>query len=547
MLVFIDKLAVNIPFQDDWDMIPVGMNWHQGTLGFADFWQQHSEHRLAALKGLIWMIGRLTNFDFVAEMFAGFIFAALTLVLIVDLILRVDSERRVLPWIAIVAPVSSLLLFSLVQQESWFWGTASLQLFLVNLCAVTLVWALTRWPDHWRSLTAAAACVIVAMFTEVSGLVLWVVGALATGLGPQARRQRTPRVIVWALVAASVCGAYFWRLNWQAFSVAATVWHPSRLAVFAGACLGLPLASWTTAAWSSAVGWGGGVVFCLASIAVYVRDLMLFRRLYPFLLLATYGLLVCLLIAAGRAAGPPETALTSHYAFAPTLFWIAAVVMLAAAVTTVQRALTPRTRPIAVAAIAVAIALLGSGYWRANLHGYQLAYARSRNLQMASAAISSSAEPPREVLRFLYPPDEERVRRLLAELRTYGLGPFSTRSKNEAARRAAEFTTTPATAGSDGFHDGGDCNGTTGWAWDPAHRDAAVVLDVWSGDTRLGTVTANWFRWDLLRDRKGNGQHAFFFLFPTQTQLRTGRPVTVTFADTGRPLRGSPRIIPCSD
>ena len=100
---------------------------------------------------------------------------------------------------------------------------------------------------------------------------------------------------------------------------------------------------------------------------------------------------------------------------------------------------------------------------------------------------------------------------------------------------------------SDGFHDGGDCSGTTGWAWDAAHPDAPVVLDVWSGDTLLGTVTANWFRWDLRTTGKGNGQHAFRFLFPAQMELQTGRVVSVTFAGTLRPLRGSPRLVECRD
>jgi hypothetical protein len=166
---------------------------------------------------------------------------------------------------------------------------------------------------------------------------------------------------------------------------------------------------------------------------------------------------------------------------------------------------------------------------------------------MALATLVSEAAPPRDVLRFLYPPDEERALSLIAELHRYRLGPFADGFTQQAARLTEQFTGTAAGPAADGFHDGGDCNSTTGWAWDPAHPDRPVLVDVWVGDTRLGTVTADWFRWDLLTTGVGNGQHAFRFRFPTQAELRTGRVVTVTFAGTRHPLRGSPRTVRCLD
>ena len=72
-----------------------------------------------------------------------------------------------------------------------------------------------------------------------------------------------------------------------------------------------------------------------------------------------------------------------------------------------------------------------------------------------------------------------------------------------------------------------------------------MALDVWSGDSLLGTVTADWFRWDLLAKGKGDGQHVFRFLFPMQGTLGTGRMVKITFAGTDRSLRGSPKIVYC--
>jgi hypothetical protein len=341
-------------------------------------------------------------------------------------------------------------------------------------------------------------------------------------------------------------GLYMWDLQGATSPLAGVVSQPTRVLIFAGACLGLPFAAWTNVAWSALVGWTGFAAFCLAAWHVRSRDRNLFHALLPFLLLATHAFLAVLLIAVGRSGGGLQSALTSHYAFAPTLFWIAVVVMGGAVMATVREGWFARVHSIALAMGVILIGLLALGFAKTNAAGFRDAYTRSRNLRMAEASLISEGGPSREVLRFVYPPDEERARRLIAELRLYQLGPFSTdllRAMSSVRPPAAVV----ASEAVEGFHDGGDCHGTTGWAWDPTAPDRPVQLDIWLGDTRLGTVTANWFRWDLLQAGKGDGRHAFRFLFPTQSELETGRVVTVTLAGTKRALRSSPRTVPCRD
>ena len=60
-----------------------------------------------------------------------------------------------------------------------------------------------------------------------------------------------------------------------------------------------------------------------------------------------------------------------------------------------------------------------------------------------------------------------------------------------------------ATTAADGFVDGGTCESVTGWAWDPSQPDSPLALDLWTGDKKLGTVTAKWFRRDLTPREKG--------------------------------------------
>ena len=141
--VLIRALGVNVPFEDDWDVLAVVTKWHAGTLAVADFWQQHSEHRIAALNGMFWAVGAVTELDLVEAMRVGFALSVIKLALLVDIIRRHLSG----PANRLIAPLvlaSSLLMFSLVQHEDWFWATASLQFSLLNLCTVMLVWLLSR-------------------------------------------------------------------------------------------------------------------------------------------------------------------------------------------------------------------------------------------------------------------------------------------------------------------------------------------------------------------------------------------------------------------
>lgn len=528
-------------------MLAVVTRWQAGTLTFGDFWDQHSEHRIAVLKGMVWAVGAATDFDVVAAMRIGFALSAIKLALLIDLIRRsLRGHARHL--IAPLALVASLLMFSLVQHEDWFWATTSLQFSLLNLCTVMLVWGLACRPDSWTALAVAIGSAVLAIFTEISGHVLWVTGGLAVWFFTQRRARGAQRLAVWLAAATTMSLIYMWNLRWAPSANATTFLEsPGRFLAWTGALLGLPFAFWMPVRWAAVVGFAGTIPLVLGTRWLYKSNRPLLASLLPFLLFALHGMLVCILIAVGRSGGDPNSALTSHYSFAPNLYWVAVLTISAAAASVRLSAATSRHRLMGLAAAGTAALCLAASFAEGNIVGYQKAYTRSRNLQMARAALSSTAEIPRPVLRFLYPPDEERARTLVTQLRAARLGPFSSSAGADDMALASPSTPVPAGPAADGFLDGGDCLGTTGWAWDPAHPDTPVTLDVWSGESLLGTVTADWFRWDLLATGRGNGQHAFRFVFPAQGSLGTGRAVTVRFAGTNRGLRGSPTTVYCRD
>lgn len=543
ILVLILRLAVNVPFQDDWDTVSVLAKWHEGTVSFGDFWQQHNEHRIPSLRALIWLLGIFSNYNVVIEMLVGFVFAVLALPVVCALLRRGLKEHApdlILPMTA----VASLLLFSLMLHENWFSGTASLQLFLLRLVSVTLVWALVRWPSQLKGVAIAMCCAIVGMFAEAAGLALWIIGSLAIWITTEKETRRNLLLTAWVLVAVVMVSAYVSGLDWDVSDLQEDSLHPLRLMTFIGACLGLPFAYGTTAAQSATVGIAGCAALATAVLSMARWRPEVLRGVVPVVLLAAQGLLGAVLIGIGRSGLEAKYAMASHYAFGSSQFWIATIAIVAVAIKSIR----PSTAVMDVvrkAGTSVAVLALCIGFLSANAFGYREAYTSSRNLEIALAMLYANHDPSPEVARFLYPPDESHFRRQVARFKRLGLGPFAGSMEREKAGLLARVWDAGSSGSRDGFLDGGDCNLTLGWAWDPGRPGATVTVDIWYRGTRLGSAAANWFRPDLLKAGIGDGQHGFVFDFPSILELGTGEKIRVTYAGTSYPLRGSPKIIMC--
>src|SRR5262249_23245867 len=116
IFLLVAKLGVNVPFQDDWDTATVLVKSMDGSLTLADFWAQQSEHRILTVRLFIWLVGTLTRFNLVAQMFFGAAVVVIALLLYRSLARRYLSSR--VQMLAATAS-ASLLLFTLVLQERW--------------------------------------------------------------------------------------------------------------------------------------------------------------------------------------------------------------------------------------------------------------------------------------------------------------------------------------------------------------------------------------------------------------------------------------------
>jgi hypothetical protein len=98
----------------------------------------------------------------------------------------------------------------------------------------------------------------------------------------------------------------------------------------------------------------------------------------------------------------------------------------------------------------------------------------------------------------------------------------------------------------DGNLDSVDCNGISGWAWDPARPNTPVNVNIYNGTSLVATVAANVFRQDLLNAGKGNGYHGFSYTTPQYLKDGQTHSISAKYTDTGLPLNGTPKSLWCT-
>jgi hypothetical protein len=141
----------------------------------------------------------------------------------------------------------------------------------------------------------------------------------------------------------------------------------------------------------------------------------------------------------------------------------------------------------------------------------------SRRLEESNAVIFYLMKS----LNLIHPPEAYRMRKLL--LTTLCFYPLLAQAAHE------------------GVLENANCNGVKGWAWDSAHPNAHVKVDIYNGSIKVATIAAKQFRQDLLDAGKGNGEHGFVYDFGAELKNGKTHQLRVKFTATATPLSGSPK------
>lgn len=399
--------AVNVPVWDDWERTPLLAAWHAGTLGLADLYAPHIDHRIVFPRLSMLANFALTGGDLRVEM--GFTFAvALAGAAALAALLRRTLAARAAPAIFF----ANLLLFSPLQWENFLWAIQTAFVLPLSCLAGALL-ALASPLSNRARFAACLALAVVATHSFGHGLLLWPAVAAYVWLEP-GDRPRRGFLAAWLLAAALVLVPYFGvggleNQSLHAYGVErgdapglgatrGALADPRVAAAFWLKMLGSPLARtpwWPSHALAPKLGLALLALFAAAWLAA--RRSADIARALPWLVLGAASIAGCALAGLGRAGLEvhPNYALVPRYAAIGTQLLVALVALAAL--------LLPRR--VAVAA-GVALALPLAWAWNVGVQG--MAAWREARLHARTSLVYIQHFPPRYVGRLDWDADSAR-------------------------------------------------------------------------------------------------------------------------------------------
>ncbi len=179
---YVFLFGVNIPYYDEWVVVQLFEKYQTGELNFSDFYAQHNEHRILFPRVILLIIGILSRFDTVIEMyFIQVLVATIMIVLFLKLKNQFGfSMARIPAWII---PVP-FLIYSWRQYENFLWGlmiafvlpiaASVLSFFFLDRLNKPYEKKLAR--KHWRNFALGVIFTVVSSFSMAMGLLAWAAG-----------------------------------------------------------------------------------------------------------------------------------------------------------------------------------------------------------------------------------------------------------------------------------------------------------------------------------------------------------------------------------
>jgi hypothetical protein len=328
LLGSIKQYGVNVPHQDQWELVYAFEKIDSDKLGFIDIWRQHNEHRILIPRVIMLVSGSLTHWNIKYEMVISWIFAVLSFVVLL-LILYSFEKLRVCRWLWYgIALLSSIMLFSYNQAENWVWGW-QMQWFSANLFILLTVWLLGTNIIEKRSARMILAVLTATMATYClgSGQYAWFAGALIV----YATRQK---LLYWCLALIVVLSSYYYKFSFlDGEGVGGLFNHPVLSAKYFLAYLGNPVTNYTKNA--ILTGFVGIFLLCIVFLLYWlqIKRYKEFRKNLALisipLTLVGYAVFSALITTMSRSRLGVDQALASRYVSVAVFFWIGLFLLIA--------------------------------------------------------------------------------------------------------------------------------------------------------------------------------------------------------------------------
>jgi hypothetical protein len=310
--------GVNVPYWDQWEVAGVVVKAFDGTLSLRDLTFQQNESRLVFPRLLFIGLAYLTGYDVRYEMWGSFSLVCLVAYNVYRLgRLTLGGNRRQEVFLLFLA---SLVIFSLVQWENWFWGI-QLSVFIPIACVTSILSLSYSSLSVGTKFAASAMLATLSTFSFAHGMMCWIIVLPVLVLQTREELKTKPWLIgCWLLGFAVNVGLYF-------FNYIKPPSHPSfteawtKLLAALGyflALLGAPL-GWgiklNSLYQAIAVGFGMAALFVLLCTYVWRHrnESLVLYRTSGWLTLGSYTLVSASVTTLGRLGLGMDTALSSRY------------------------------------------------------------------------------------------------------------------------------------------------------------------------------------------------------------------------------------------
>ena len=214
LLADIRAFAVNIPFMDDWQFVPLLEKAKNGTLTFRELWAPHDEHRLFLPRIIIIVAMFATGGDYRVQSFITFSVVGVISVCLLWLMVRLNRGRSSTLWTWVLANIA---LFSPIQFHNWLWPMQFayfLPYAFLALCFCTLYAHIPALPKF----VLAGVFALAGNCSFVQGNLIWPAALPIILFAPDILRKDVRRnfAIAWVILGAVAVTFYFWGLEHNA-------------------------------------------------------------------------------------------------------------------------------------------------------------------------------------------------------------------------------------------------------------------------------------------------------------------------------------------
>lgn len=336
-VLYVWHYAVNVPYADDWNMIPIVVLAAHRHLAMTDLWSQYGDTRLFVPKLFFALFAVVGNYNIkVILMFSAMLFVASYLLLL--LLLRSYLAKR-LTFVEVF--VVGIVWFSLADLQNALWSF-QLAWYLATFFFVAALYFLLARGRHGSMLALGIVAAVAASYSIVQGFVVWPVGLICVLWSSPWGRRTYGEAFAWLSAAAIAAGIYLRHFDTtnsqctQARSCTTSfgILHPQLLGRYIILLFGNVIpTSFYTAHPDLVVHEFIGAGVAVAAVFVVVQTIRERRAgVGPLpLVLIMFGILFDLMIALGRFGDGPSGAVNQNRYTMPNLVLLAGIVIYACA------------------------------------------------------------------------------------------------------------------------------------------------------------------------------------------------------------------------